>query len=38
VRADEALDDAAVYALHARRLVALASALAGPASADGSCS
>jgi RNA polymerase sigma factor (sigma-70 family) len=34
VRADEAVDDAAVYALHARRLVALATALAGPASAE----
>ena len=34
VRADEAVDDAAVYALHARRLVALATALAGPAAAE----
>jgi RNA polymerase sigma factor (sigma-70 family) len=34
VRAGEALDDAAVYALHARRLVALATALAGPSAAE----
>jgi RNA polymerase sigma-70 factor (ECF subfamily) len=34
MRTDEALDDAAVYALHARRLVALATALAGPAAAE----
>ncbi len=34
MRTGEALDDAAVYARHARRLVALATALAGPAAAE----
>src|SRR3954469_24979944 len=34
MRAGETVDDAAVYAVHARRLVALATALAGPASAE----
>jgi RNA polymerase sigma-70 factor (ECF subfamily) len=34
MRADEALDDAAIYAQHADRLVALATTLAGPAAAE----
>lgn len=33
-RAPEAVDDAAVYAQHAPRLIALATALAGPATAE----
>ncbi len=35
VRAGEAVDDEAVYALHARRLVSLTTALAGPAARRG---
>jgi RNA polymerase sigma factor (sigma-70 family) len=34
MRTENALDDAAVYAEHAHRLVALATALAGPAAAE----